>query len=510
MTTDFFVLCGTTVPENYTWDLLTPLQFTNTRTATPTITSLGDMVVTNISGYAPALNVIFYNNSQSDPDFNFIDYSWNFGDFYNDTNNFVSLSCPALIQHTYIMPGTYTVTLKHVQSKGGRDLDQTGNSLLCRGKYGIRWFWDELVCINPFTSGANLNATTWDETTCEWLSAEVPDITKWKKKWWADEAGCLQKYCKLWSWFDLSTNSSNPVKWIDSETDRDFQKKWMFEANDTICTVSDAEFLDTTETLEQTVIKKFLVTVKEIPPVATMLSVSSTVGNSPLKVQLSPRNCRPGSFPIDRIDWDFGDGSPIKTITRYSPPSGADVIYTGYFVSDQKRLNLPESDVRNFDVVHTYYRNKDTYPVFYPSLTCYSANTNTSDSCCITIGPISYSTIPTDIRMLKVRNTLKGNIYTFAENENVALATTTSIVSTIIPQPTVPSLVIRDGKGQVQQYFGYANDDNQFPGIYVPDCEFQVVLLPERYLVAENPVTYGALSSENVPVKTEADFFIYP
>jgi hypothetical protein len=504
MTTDFFVLCADTVPENYTWDLGTPLQFSfTTTTVLPTVTSIGDNLVTNISGYAPALNVIFFNNSQSDPDYNLIDYSWNFGDYYHDTNNFVSLTCVSLVQHTYIMPGTYTVTLKHIQSKGSQNFDQTGNSLLCRGKYNVRWFWDELVCINPFTSGANLNAVKWDETTCEWLSALVPDETKWKKKWWTEETACLQKYCKLWSWFDLGTNSSNPVKWIDTETDRDLQKKWMFEANDTICSVSDAQFLDTTATQEQTVIKRFLVTVKEIPPVASIIGVSAVAGVSPLTVRLSPRNCKPGSFPIDRIDWDFGDGSPIRTITRYSLPSDSEVFNTGYFISDV-------NDVRNIDVIHTYYRNKDSYPVFYPSLTCFSANTNTSDSCCITVGPISFASIPSDTRLLKVRNTLKGNIYTFAENNSISLATTTSIVSTFIPQSTVPPLIIRDGKGEAQPYFGYSNDDNLFPGEYIPGCELQPTLFPERYLIAENPVTYGALSSDNVPIKTEAEFFIYP
>lgn len=485
MTTDFFVLCAQTVPENYTWDLGTPL-------LTFPTTELAYTTVSSASGYAPALNVIFGNNSSSDNGYDFVDYSWDFGDYYNDTNNSVSLSCVALVQHTYIMPGRYTVSLKHVQSKGKVELDQTGASLLCRGKYGIRWFWDELGLLTVPLGVVNPNAITWNETEC--LSA--------KAKWWSNETACFQKYCKAWSWYDLATNRSNPVKWSEAESDVIFQKKWAFEANDTICTVNDADFLNTTETIEQNVVKQFIIEVKELPPVASMFSVSGSTGTSPYTVQLSPRNCKPGSFPIDRIDWDFGDGSPVKTVTRYALPSSIDIVNTGYFISDL-------SDVRNIDVLHTYIRNKNTYPVFYPSLTCYSSCTNTSDSCCITIGPISLPIVPTDLHLLKSRNTLKGNVYTFAENNNIALTTTTSLVTSIINQPTIPPTTIRDTKNNSQIYFGYQND-NEFPLPYVPDCALQAFLLPNNYIIAENPTVYGALSSDDVPVKTEADAFILP
>lgn len=282
----------------------------------------------------------------------------------------------------------------------------------------------------------------------------------------------------------------------------------MYETNDTICGVSNAPFLNSSETTEQTIIKTMYVTVQELPPVASILSVSAVNGNSPLKVQLSPRNCKAGSFPIDRIDWDFGDGSPIITISRYTLPvlDNNKTINTGYFISDPL-------DVRNIDVVHTYFRNKDTYPVFYPSLTCYSANTNTSDSCCITIGPISFSNSSIeDIHILKARNTNKGNVYAFSENNKVSLNTTTSIATTFIyTQPTIPPLTIRNGAGETQSYFGQPNDNNEFPGIYTPSCEGLPPLLLSDYLVVEDPRTYGTISyDDEVPVKTEKDFFIAP
>lgn len=496
MFTDFFVLCADTVPESYTWDLGTPLQTGPTRSTAYT-------TISSVSGYAPALNVVFGNTSITDPDFNFIDYTWDFGDYYHDTNNFVSLSCTSLVQHTYIMPGLYTVSLRHIQSRGFVEPDITGASLYCRGKYNIRWFWDELnqLTITDFLTTANPNALTWDQTMCEPPLTAVPA----RPKWWANEESCFQKYCKSWSWLDLAENSGNPVKWSEAEVDQVFQKKWIYEANDTICSVSALEFLNTTETIERSVIKQFIVEVKELPPTAQMFSVSAYSGTSPFTVRLSPRNCKPGSFPIDRIDWDFGDGSPIKTVTRYALPSGTDVSNTGYFISDL-------SDVRNIDIIHTYVRNKNTYSVFYPSLTCYSANTSTSDSCSITIGPISLPQQPAEFHILKTRNTLKGNIYTFSENNNIALATTTSLVTSFISLPTIPINPIRDGRGISQNFFGYQNtlSSEIFPPAYIPSCQFTSLVLPDRFIVVENPLGYGALSGDEVPIKTEVDFFITP
>lgn len=487
MTTDFFVLTAETVPSTYFWDLGVPLETVPTNTPAFITTDY-------VSGYAPALEVIFANNSFSDPDYDFIDYSWDFGDYYHDDNNFVSLSCAALVQHTYIMPGKYTVTLKHIQSRGRVELDQTGNALLCRGKYDRRWFWNELTCLTPL-SNTNPLATTWDEVSC---GAPL-------EKWWDFEEACFQKYCKAWSWYDLNTeNNINPVKWSDTVSDAEFEKKWMFEANDTICRVTDAEFLNTTQTLEQTVVKTHIVEVKEIMPVASILPVSVITGNSPLTVQLSPRTCKTGSFPIDRIDWDFGDGSPIKTITRYAPPSGTDTVNTGYFISDLE-------DVRNFDVVHTYIRNKDTYPVFYPSLTCYSACTNSSDSCSIAVGPLNFNPVPTETHILKTRNTLKGNIYAFTIDEGISLQTSNTLNTSVIASPNIPTNTIRSGNVLPQLYTGY-NGDN-FPQIYEPGCDLQISFLPSRFLTTEDStpeILTDNLQDEGIPVKTEEDVFIFP
>jgi hypothetical protein len=100
-------------------------------------------------------------------------------------------------------------------------------------------------------------------------------------------------------------------------------------------------------------------------------------------------------------------------------------------------------------------------------------------------------------------------LYTFSENNNIALTTTTSIVTGIINQPTIPSTTIRNTKNVSQSYFGYQNI-NEFPLPYVPDCSLQSIVLPSNYMIVEDPTQYGALSSEDVPIKTEVDAFIIP
>jgi hypothetical protein len=188
--------------------------------------------------------------------------------------------------------------------------------------------------------------------------------------------------------------------------------------------------------------KSFIVEVKEIPPVAGITCLTRPLtGKSPFTVELSPKGCKSGSFPIDRIDWNFGDGSPIVTVTRYSQNN---------FENVSKKIPLALSadpdDVRNYNVKHTYTTDRGTYPVFYPSLTCYSANTNTFDSCCTVVGPILADYQPEDIQVLKVRNTNKGNIYALNLDQNVGFFTTNAELTTTSLQTkiAIPSTPVRD------------------------------------------------------------------
>jgi len=63
---------------------------------------------------------------------------------------------------------------------------------------------------------------------------------------------------------------------------------------------------------KQTIVKKAVVRVKEIPPTAYLTVEQPEDRLSPLTVRLSPRNTICGSFPIEKIVWDLGDGSPYN------------------------------------------------------------------------------------------------------------------------------------------------------------------------------------------------------
>ena len=483
MQTSFYILSAQTVPVNYTWDVKgTPLDGTDATTVL-----VPDSTTTYVSGYAPGLRVIFQNNSVPEPNFVKINYNWNFGDYYNDTNNFVSLSCISSIDHVYVMPGTYRVTLSLVQSK--TETQEVADDLLCRGKYGFRWYWNDLIF-------GHRDAKTWDQTK---------NGTAYQKQW-TDEVKCFQKYCKTWSWQDLQ--NVNPVNWGDTETGADQEKLWMYEANDTICSVSAARFLNTIDTIEQTITTTEIV-VKEKPPIAGMYSVTRSItGYTPFTVRLTPRTTRCGSFPIDRIDWNFGDGSPIKTITRFAPPSGDDIIVND--ILDPIPFPDDPNDVRNFDVLHTYVVNKNTYPIFYPSLTCYSANTNTSDSCCITIGPIALSSRPVETHLLKARNTLKGNIYTLNVGKNIAFTTTTLTTSqTAAAIYNIPTTNLRDsyGKFNLGEYTG--NPGTNYPPKYTVTCGARQDELT-TFIATESATVASFVLISSVPINTEGEITFIP
>jgi hypothetical protein len=486
MQTSFYILCAQTVPENYTWDVGVPFDG-----SVATTVSVTDSTTTYVSGYAPGVRVVFQNSSIPEIGFDNITYNWNFGDYYNDTNNFASLSCISSIDHVYVMPGTYRVTLGLVQTKSKETLG-TGNDLLCRGTYSsdlnpFRWFWNDL-------NFGDVNAKTWDETR---------NGAPFQKQW-ADELQCFQKHCTLWSWQDLQ--NVYPTIWGDTQSGADKEKKWMFEENDTVCSVNAASFLQTTGKIEQTVTTTEIV-VKEKPPIAGMYCMTRpAAGYTPFTVRLTPRTTQTGSFPIDRIDWNFGDGSPIKTVTRFAPPSGADIVVND-ILNPAAFPNDPD-DVRNFDILHTYTVNRDTYPVFYPSLTCYSACTNTADSCCITIGPITLSSHPTETHLVKARNTLKGNVYTFNVDGNVAFTTTTlTTAQSNIVAYNVPTTNVRDSYGALQVYFG--NPGTNYPPSYTIDCGSRPDDLT-TFIATESATVVSSVMISSVPINTEYDLTFIP
>jgi hypothetical protein len=128
----------------------------------------------------------------------------------------------------------------------------------------------------------------------------------------------------------------------------------------------------------------FLISVVEIMPTAYLSSNVPSVSSDivfPLTVTLTPRYTQTGSFPIEKIVWDLGDGSPLITKTRWDNNSSFPFVSTGALSADLL-------DPRNFDVVHTYTKPDNSVYSFYPSITAYTFSTGSNGSCAVAIGPI--------------------------------------------------------------------------------------------------------------------------
>jgi hypothetical protein len=140
----------------------------------------------------------------------------------------------------------------------------------------------------------------------------------------------------------------------------------------------------------------FLISVVEIPPTAYLsANISTNAGNIvfPLTITITPRYTRTGSFPIEKIVWDFGDGSPLVTKRRWDKNTVSPFLSTDALSADL-------IDPRNFDVTHTYTKQNTTQFSFYPSITAYASSTGTTDVCSITIGPVRAEPLTEDFTIL--------------------------------------------------------------------------------------------------------------
>lgn len=495
MNTGFTILSGQTVPRKYSWDIDVP--FTST-----TAFISGEVVGTNvfiapsevqtlsggISGYAPGLKVFFSNDSSNEYAYNITEkYEWNFGDYYNSANNeAVLFNCNVPVEHTYVMPGKYTVTLTHTRTETPTIVDPALR--LCQGYHGYQWYWNNL-------SEGLAQSVSWDDL--------LPG--KDLNKTWNDESACFDKHCSYWSWTELKSDGTNPFKWEDVKIAGSKPKQWINEGNGTAtCGNTNIVLVDKVQTTSYTLIKQ--IEVVEISPKAGIAAVdiyssltSVASGTSPYPVRLTARTTIPGSFPIDRIDWNFGDGSPTVTVSRYSTPD------PNIFIKNNQITDDP-ADPRNYDALVTYKRNSRQYNLFYPSLTAYASSTGTYDAVSFFVGPINIpklkSISDTKIKILKVRNTNKGNLYTLDVNGNITFATTNSKVANLVPDVEVhtPPNPIRDSV--TMQYSSNGNPGGNYPSAYEPTC-----VPPSIDVIVEE--TFLAQEENSLPIYTEDGGYIY-
>jgi len=349
MAVNFQILSGITVPENYSWDFGMPYSVNTNNTS-------AEAFSTNvyISGYSPGVRVQFINTTT---DINDLEgtYIWNFGDFYNSVNNVVLVTGTETVEHDYIVPGSYTVSLS-----------------------------------------------------------------------------CL-------------------------EGER---------------------------------IRSNIVNVFEIPPLARMHSVIQPVtGVNNLTVQLTPHTIKLGSFSVDQIDWDLGDGTPVTTVTRYTTPDLNKFTYTNIFSADP-------ADPRNYALNHTYIRKFDSYSIFYPSITAYSSNTSTRDACSIPIGPIILEKDPNEkIHLHKIHN----DIFCF-ENQNTASFLSKKIQNKLTTiAPLSPTNLIRNSFNQTLAVYSGNPGSTTYPRQFVQlDPNFELNSLLLHFDGVNNSTTFTDSSINNL------------
>ena len=137
---------------------------------------------------------------------------------------------------------------------------------------------------------------------------------------------------------------------------------------------------------------------------------------------------RAGSYPIERIDWDFGDGTPIFTLYKndYIDSLSASVVWdfsdestsgthfpegsTFTFLNGCSADRVFEPFVEDYSLRHTYYRtNVDTGYMYTISCTAYAENTHTSTSASIVIKGFdnpypSFDKVEGEVRVVDTRN----------------------------------------------------------------------------------------------------------
>lgn len=212
-----------------------------------------------------------------------------------------------------------------------------------------------------------------------------------------------------------------------------------------------------------TTLPNILVQVSEVPLVASMQSLTQPVtAYNKITVTLSPHTTVPGSYPIDQIDWNFGDKTPTYKVSRYTTPDPLKFVYTNKFPQDT-------NDPRNYAAVHTYVRDPYGYSMFYPSITAYAANTGSSDSCSLAIGPVLLRSLSSDeTHIHKMHSDARGNLYAIQNNKNLGLLTTGSVNGYIqaLPTPSKPNNPIRNSLGVPASIYLGNPGTRSYPPLY--------------------------------------------
>lgn len=375
-----------TVPPTYVWDDGVPEQ--NSFEPLNALSAQSD----NSSGleyvcYAPYTTVILSSTNTQRPSSIAIKRTIDFGDCYNSTENTITEVGSGIkyFSHLYIMPGLYTIKLieeEYVVANNPAKFPALSysQSSPINGLNDLQtsWHWRDYKNIKE----SNFPAT--------WQSLKFQNTLKFKKPkqlTWFNTKDCLSSLNSevYWQWNNIlndipvDNTHAKRITWNQSASGGEFQKTW----NSIIGNCNVDDFVLSGAPI-RTVTKDAVIRIKELPPIAYLSGNQPIDLNNrhfPLTVRLTPKYTQCGSFPIEKIVWDLGDGSPLITRRRWENGYKFPFVYTGALSGDYK-------DPRNFDVVHTYEKTERGQYTFYPSITAYSSSTGTSDSAATVVGPI--------------------------------------------------------------------------------------------------------------------------
>ena len=396
--------------------------------------------------------------------------------------------------HSYVMPGLYAITYKQIEYINTR-VNNSRFIGSCLQKHCVEWSWNKLRCTNELeitwkntkaiqnlTTGAGISAKKWKFEPCmaDWAFGDSVYVEKTGKidkrlssltsqwynflktspsnrntaipwasagfqqpnelKWRDLEGPCAplnyQGYDTVWKWDYLKGNiADDPVHklnltWNQAAKDKPTSATWDYA---TLFCDGNAMNMELSS-FAQIITKKTYLRDVEIPLKACIEVIQPKNPNdrlSPLTVILSPRRTVCGSFPIEKIVWDMGDGSPLITQRRWAPTLEKPFVYskslentpTDFVASGDPNLNADPKDPRNFDVEYTYHRTLNGPHTFYPSMTAFASSTGSSDSAAAVVGPILFptKTEETKINLIQSELTDHGKVYVGEINNNLAV-----------------------------------------------------------------------------------------
>jgi hypothetical protein len=449
-----------TVKADYSWDKANP----SVEIVEEAFNDTFDYV-----GYAPYVNVEIETSVQNFHQYSLIhERKVDFGDYYNSEFNLQTTPTTGthICCHNYVMPGEYTIKVtqtEYIRTNNPccnsscddpnlqRPVDVYVETFLPKERLPYTWMWYCFAQEDPDPRSEffgslqpGIECLTWED--CEFQG-------KAQATWDETKGPAFETRSKdvSWQWKYVVQNPkeelkfyNQKVRWTNTETESFLARTWK-QIKELGC--NGINCLEMVPRLSAHVITTTLeqkIKVLEIPPQAYITTVSIVTGVD-CTVRLSPKFTRCGSFPIEKIIWDLGDGSPIFECSRWSNNEVGEFIFNNEFELDRR-------DPRNYDVVHTYNRNFANGSCFYPSITAVTSSTFTTDQAATTIGPVILEEISQNVDILQTQLTKAGKTYMGQIKDQV-----------VFWKAAAPSLTIPEPpKIQPKSYVQMANQRNKF------------------------------------------------